>query len=543
MSKGKKQGQNSLAFVYEAGIRHNMTLLRNAPTALLYEHEVRSTPSSKITDTGALSVLSGVKTGRSPKDKRVCRDAGYEQDVWWGNVNIPIEPENFANSVQRAIDYMNTKDLLFITDCFTGWDTNYRKKVRVITTRAYHALFMKTMLIEPTEQELQSFGKPDFVIWNAGTWSASKLERGVTSQTMVGLSFERMEMAILGTEYAGEMKKGVLTLMMYLLPKAGQLTMHASANEGIKGDVTVFFGLSGTGKTTLSADPHRKLIGDDEHVWTDHGVFNIEGGCYAKAIGLSKETEPDIYGAIRFGCVVENVVMNDRREIQYNDISLTENTRCAYPLGHIENTKNPAVGGHPKNVILLTNDAFGCLPAVSKLTSTQAMYQFISGYTAKVPGTEVGVTEPTPTFSACFAGPFLVWHPTVYAKQLAERLQKYNAPCWLVNTGWVAGRAGSAPRMKLKWTRKIIDAIHDGSLLKVEYEVMPGWGFHVPKSCPGVPSEMLLPYNAWKDKQAYVKQINELAKMFRSNFKKYEDKADPALKAANPGEYMVSSKL
>mmetsp|Transcript_2438 Transcript_2438/g.3255 ORF Transcript_2438/g.3255 Transcript_2438/m.3255 type:complete len:541 (+) Transcript_2438:54-1676(+) len=538
-----KKPRHTLDYIHDLGIRYGMKLVHNAPTATLYEYEVRTTPSSKVTSTGALSVLSGVKTGRSPKDKRVCRDEDYEKDVWWGEVNVPIEPENFATSVQRAVDFLNTRDHLFVTDCYTGWDPLYRMKVRIITTRAYHALFMKNMLIEPTPAELANFGKPDFVIYNAGQWTQSKLERGVTSQTMVGLSFRRNEMVIMGTEYAGEMKKGVLTLMMYTLPKAGQLTMHASANEGVSGDVSVFFGLSGTGKTTLSADPHRKLIGDDEHVWTDHGIFNVEGGCYAKAIGLSKDNEPDIFNAIRFGCVVENVVLNDGRVVQYNDVSITENTRCSYPLHHIDNVKLPAVGGHPKNIILLTNDAFGCLPPVSKLTEPQAMYQFISGYTAKVPGTEMGIVEPTPTFSACFGGPFLVWHPTVYAKQLAERLQKYNVPCWLVNTGWVQGPAGQAPRIKLRWTRKILDAIHDGSLVKARYEVMPGWGFRIPKSCPGVPNEILNPYNAWKNKKAYVQQVNKLARMFRENFKKYEAKADPALRSVNPQDYQVNAKL
>ena len=532
----------SLHHLHDLGIRFGIPFRHNKTAAELYEMELNESTSSKVCNTGALCVVSGKKTGRSPKDKRVSDDGPSSPNIWWGDVNIALSPENFAKNVTRAVEYLNTRPYIYVVDCYSGWDPSYRMKIRVVTTRAYHALFMKNMLIEPTPEELQSFGKPDFVIYNAGCWTAAK-ELGASSQTLVALSFARNEMVIFGTEYAGEMKKGVLTLMMYKLPQMGQLTMHASANEGASGDVTIFFGLSGTGKTTLSADPRRRLIGDDEHVWTERGVFNIEGGCYAKTIGLSEAVEPDIFKAIRFGAILENVPVKENRDVDYNDVIITENTRCVYPLRHIPGVKIPAVGGHPKNIIFLTNDAFGCLPPVSRLSPTHAMYQFISGYTSKVPGTECGVRQPTPTFSACFGGPFLVLHPTVYAKQLAKKLEDFNVPCWLVNTGWVEGPAGSAPRIKLKWTRMIIDAIHDGSLVKEEFYSMPGWGFSIPRKCAGVPSKILNPYQAWRDKAGYIRQVNKLARMFRENFKKYESMADPTLRSVNPTDYVVQGKI
>lgn len=387
---------------------------------------------------------------------------------------------------ERAVDYLNTTERLYVFDGFAGWDPKYRKKVRVVASRAYHILFMHNMLIRPTEEELEDFGTPDFTIFNAGSFPANRYTTGMTSTTSVAINFKRGEMVILGSEYAGEMKKGVssyyhvvleteqvlgrvtgtftevrygilttfylfipifqvFTVMHYLMPKAGVLSLHSSANEGPDGDVSLFFGLSGTGKTTLSADPHRKLIGDDEHCWSDTGIFNIEGGCYAKCIDLSAEKEPDIFNAIRFGSVLENVVLDeDTRIVDYSDDGLTENTRCAYPIDFIPNAKIPCMGGHPRNIILLTCDAFGVLPPVSKLTSSQIMYHFISGYTTKIPGTEDGVVEPQATFSACFGAPFLVLHPQRYASMLAEKIQDHKADAWLINTGWIGGKAGTA---------------------------------------------------------------------------------------------------
>jgi phosphoenolpyruvate carboxykinase (ATP) len=357
----------------------------------------------------------------------------------------------------------------------------------------------------------------------------------MTSRTSVDLSLQERMLVILGTEYAGEMKKGVFTVMNYLMPKQGHLSMHCSATEGKDGDTSVLFGLSGTGKTTLSADPKRKLIGDDEHVWTDSGIFNIEGGCYAKAIDLSAEAEPDIYNAIRFGSVLENVVYDPKkRDVDYTDSSITKNTRASYPIEFIESVKIPCVGGHPKNVIFLTCDAFGVLPPVSKLTPDQAMYHFISGYTAKVAGTEMGVNEPEATFSPCFGGPFMVWHPAKYAELLAERLRSHGAQTWLVNTGWSGGAYGTGKRMKLSYTRAIVDAIHDGSLGDVETKEDPVFGVQVPVTCPNVPDEVLDPRSTWTDGAAYDETARKLARLFQDNFKKYEEGASDAVKAAGP---------
>lgn len=523
--------------VEEYGI-HTSKVFRNPAVPILYEQALKNEAGSSITDTGALVVRSGAKTGRSPKDKRIVYEESTCEDVWWGPVNMRLEEHSFLVNRERAIDYLNTQQQLYVFDGFAGWDPSYRIKIRVITSRAYHCLFMRDMLIRPSRQELEHFGEPDYVIYNAGCFPANRYTEGMTSATSVALHFGRREMVILGTQYAGEMKKGVLTIMMYLMLKLDVLPMHASANEDPETKkVSVFFGLSGTGKTTLSADPRRALIGDDEHVWTENGIFNIEGGCYAKCIDLSRESEPEIYDAIRFGSVVENVVYDEEtREIDYHDTSITENTRTAYPLEFIPNCKIPAVAGHPEHVIMLTCDAFGILPPVSKLTLSQAMYHFISGYTAKVAGTEVGVTEPQATFSSCFGEPFLVWHPTKYAEKLAQRLHEHTADAWLVNTGWVAGSYGVGRRCPLKYTRAIIDAIHDGALAegKVEYEEMPIFGLRIPKAVPGVPAELLNPAQCWADKAGFEATSTKLAALFIENFKKYEDKASEDVRAAGP---------
>ncbi len=510
-------------------------IVRNAPPAQLYEHALRNEAGSAISSTGALIAMSGEKTGRSPKDKRIVDEPSSHDNVWWGDVNIKLAEHVFMVNRERAIDYLNTREQLFVVDGYAGWDERYRLKIRIICSRAYHALFMHNMLIRPTAAELADFGQPDYVIMNAGAFSANRYTSGMTSKTSVALNFARKEFVILGTEYAGEMKKGVFTILNYLMPLRGQLSMHCSANEDHAGNVSIFFGLSGTGKTTLSADPNRRLIGDDEHVWTDRGVFNIEGGCYAKAINLSAEQEPDIYRAIRFGSVLENVHYDSStRKVDYTNISITENTRCAYPIEYIDNAKLPCTGTHPTNVIMLTADAFGVLPPVAKLTPEQAMYHFISGYTAKVAGTEVGVKEPSPTFSACFGGPFLVWHPTKYAELLAEKLRATNAPTWLVNTGWTGGGYGVGRRMSIKHTRAIIDAIHDGSLAATRTIEDPVFGFHVPAECKGVPTEILTPRNTWSDAAAYDETAKKLANFFVQNFKKYESLASDAVRAAGP---------
>ncbi len=518
--------------------QHNIevtNIVRNAMPAQLYQEALAYEADAAIADTGALMVRSGEKTGRSPKDKRIVEHPDSKDNIWWGAVNIAVDEHTFEINRERAIDYLNTRPKLYVVDGFGGWDPNEQIKVRIVCTRPYHALFMWNMLIRPTDEQLANFGEPDYVVFNAGQFPANRYTTGMTSKTSVDLSFERQEVVILGTEYAGEMKKGIFTVMNYIMPKKGVLSMHCSANEGDEGDVSLFFGLSGTGKTTLSADARRQLIGDDEHCWTDTGVFNIEGGCYAKAINLSAENEPEIYGAIKFGTVLENVVYDGRsHQVDYTDISITENTRAAYPIEYIPNAKIPCVGGHPKNIILLTADAFGVLPPVSKLTPEQTMYHFISGYTAKVAGTEVGVTEPEATFSACFGAAFMVWHPSKYAELLAEKMAEHGATAWLINTGWTGGPYGIGSRIKLRYTRAIIDAIHDGSLDNVEFVTDPIFGLAVPTTCPNVPEEVLVPKNTWQDTAAYDAQARKLANLFIKNFEKYKTGSSEAIINAGP---------
>jgi phosphoenolpyruvate carboxykinase (ATP) len=509
-------------------------IVRNAAPAELYGLALQE-DGGVISDVGALISMSGKKTGRSPKDKRIVEHPDSINDIWWGSVNIKLDDHTFIINRDRAISYLNTCKRIYVMDGFAGWDPKYRIRVRIICSRPYHALFMHNMLIRPTEAELADFGEPDYTIYNAGRFPANKHTSYMTSSTSIDLSFERKEFIILGTEYAGEMKKGVFTIMNYIMPKRGVLSMHCSANEGDNGDVSLFFGLSGTGKTTLSADPRRKLIGDDEHCWSDDGIFNVEGGCYAKCVNLSAEKEPEIFSAIRFGTVLENVVYDKRTHaVNYDDISITENTRASYPIEFIPNAKIPCVGGHPKNIIFLTADAFGVLPPVAKLSPAQAMYHFISGYTAKVAGTEEGVTEPEATFSACFGAAFMVWHPSKYAELLAEKINKHGAKAWLVNTGWSGGSYGVGSRMKLSYTRAIIDAIHNGDLDNVAFVEDPIFGIHVPQSCPHVPTEILTPRNTWADKAKYDATAKKLAGLFTTNFEKYKAGSSQEIINAGP---------
>lgn len=516
----------------------HVSLKRNAPVAQLYEEAVRK-EGAVIASSGALINLSGKKTGRSPKDKRIVYEETSKDDIWWGPVNIKLDEHTFEINRERAIDYLNTRDDIYVFDGFAGWQPKYRIKVRVICARAYHALFMHNMLIRPTREELENFGEPDFTIYNAGHFPANRFTTGMTSSTSVEINFKRREMVILGTEYAGEMKKGIFSVMHYLMPaKFGQLSLHSSANMGDKGDVSIFFGLSGTGKTTLSADPSRKLIGDDEHVWSDHGVFNIEGGCYAKCINLSAEKEPEIYGAIRFGSILENVKFDEvTRDPLYDDSEITENTRCAYPIEYIPNALIPCMTTtQPSNVIMLTCDAFGVLPPVSRLTSEQAQYHFIAGYTSKTPGTEDGVTEPSPTFSTCYGQPFIVLPPQRYASMLAERMSHVNCNAWLVNTGWIGGKFRVGRRCPLKYTRAILDAIHDGSLANAEYDQFaPGvFDLQVPRAVNNVPSEVLNPANSWPDKAAFEAELKKLAGMFAEAFVTHEKEVNPEVLNAGP---------
>ncbi|KAJ1566120.1 Protein kinase C-like 1 [Cladochytrium tenue] len=519
-----------------AHVDYTKPIIRNASVPVLYEEALAHEKGTALTSQGALALNSGDKKGRSPRDKRVVDEPSSTENIWWGPVNIKMSEASFLVNHERAIDYLNTRSRLYVFDGFAGWDPKYRIKVRIVCARAYHALFMRNMLIRPTDDELASFGEPDFTIFNAGQFPANRYTTGMTSTTSVSINFERREMVILGTQYAGEMKKGIFTVMHYLMPRAGVLSLHSSANEGPGGDVSLFFGLSGTGKTTLSADPHRFLIGDDEHCWSDDGIFNVEGGCYAKCIGLSAEKEPEIFGAIRFGSVVENVVYDSSsRGIDYDDASLTENTRCAYPIEFIPNAKIPCVGGHPKNIILLTCDAFGVLPPVSRLTPAQVSYHFISGYTAKIAGTEEGVTEPQATFSACFGAPFLVWHPTKYATMLAEKMEQHQASAWLINTGWNGGAYGTGKRISLRYSRAIIDAIHSGELATAEYDTYPVFGLQIPRAVSGVPPEVLNPAKAWLGSaDSFDATLRKLAGLFNDNFKAYADKASDEVLAAGP---------
>jgi phosphoenolpyruvate carboxykinase (ATP) len=512
------------------------TIHRNLAPCRLYEEAILNEPGTRIADSGALVAYSGAKTGRSPKDKRIVKEEPSQKDIWWGNVNVALEPNIFDINRERAVDYLNTRETLYCFDGFAGWDPSSQISVRVICSRPYHALFMHTMLIRPTPEQLQNFGPPDFVIFNAGEFPANRHTPGMTSKTSIDLNFEKGELVILGTEYAGEMKKGVFTVMNYLMPKREILSMHCSATtDKNAGRSSILFGLSGTGKTTLSADPKRLLIGDDEHCWSENGIFNIEGGCYAKAIDLTPENEPDIFQALRFGAVLENVVLDaENRTVQFHDKSITENTRGAYPIEFIKNAKIPCVAGHPTDIIFLTCDAFGVIPPVSKLSPAHTMYHFISGYTAKVAGTEMGVTEPTATFSPCFGGPFLVWHPGKYAELLADKMKHHNANVWLVNTGWTGGAYGTGSRMKLSLTRRIIDAIHSGELAKAPTQKDPTFGFEVVTECPEVPSDILIPKNTWKDKAAYDAAAKKLAQLFINNFKAYEGGVSAEVRAASP---------
>ncbi|XP_058767666.1 phosphoenolpyruvate carboxykinase (ATP) 1-like [Vicia villosa] len=501
-------------------------VLYNLSPAELYEQAIKYEKGSFITSTGALATLSGAKTGRCPKDKRVVKDDLTENDLWWGkgSPNIEMDEHSFMVNRERAVDYLNSLDKVFVNDQFLNWDLENRIKVRIVSARAYHSLFMHNMCIRPTPTELEEFGTPDFTIYNAGQFPCNRYTHYMTSSTSVDINLARKEMVILGTQYAGEMKKGLFSLMHYLMPKRKILSLHSGCNMGKDGDVALFFGLSGTGKTTLSTDHNRYLIGDDEHCWSEDGVSNIEGGCYAKCIDLSREKEPDIWNAIKFGTVVENVVFDDHfREVDYEDKSVTENTRAAYPIEYIPNVKLPCVGPHPKNVILLACDAFGVLPPVSKLSLSQTMYHFISGYTALVAGTEEGIKEPQATFSACFGAAFIMLHPTKYAAMLAEKMQNHGATGWLVNTGWSGGSYGSGNRIKLSYTRKIIDAIHSGSRLNVEYKKTKIFGLEIPIELEGVPSEILEPENTWSDKAAYKETLLKLAGLFKKNFETFTD--------------------
>ncbi len=506
---------NSTGFNVEAAKQ----VFKNLTTPELIEHAIRH-GDGILAANGALVAYTGKYTGRTPKDKRTVREPGSEANVWWDN-NVAMEPSEFEMLREKANAALATKERVYVVDAFGGADPVHRINVRVITENAYHAQFIKTMLIRPSGEELSSF-TPEWTIINLCNETYEREVNGEARDAVIALNFATKEVLIMGSHYAGEMKKSVFTILNYLLPLKGVMSMHCSANIGQDGDTALFFGLSGTGKTTLSADPERHLIGDDEHGWTDTGVFNFEGGCYAKTIKLSQEGEPEIWDAIKYGAVLENVVLNDQRVPDYDNVSLTENTRCAYPLEHIPGAVSPSVGGQPKNIFFLTCDAYGVLPPISKLTPEQAMTHFLNGYTAKVAGTEAGITEPQLTFSTCFGAPFLPLHPSKYANLLAEKMQKHGANVWLVNTGWTGGAYGTGKRMSLKHTRALLTAALNGSLAAGNFETDPVFGLAVPTSCEGVPSEILNPRNTWADKSAYDATAQKLKGLFDDNSKKFQ---------------------
>ncbi|HEX7956600.1 MAG TPA: phosphoenolpyruvate carboxykinase, partial [Pyrinomonadaceae bacterium] len=491
------------------GIRPERDVYWNLTTPELYETVARR-GEGHLSAHGALLVDTGEHTGRAAKDKAIVREPSSEDKVFWGEVNKEISQEKFDRLRDRMMKYASTREL-FVQDTYAGADPRYRLPVRVVTELAWHSLFARTMFINDDRGDAGSH-TPEFTVVNVPSFKADPATDGTRAETFILMDFAQRLVLIGGTSYAGETKKSVFTILNYLLPQRGVMSMHCSANVGQSGDVAVFFGLSGTGKTTLSADPERRLIGDDEHGWSDDGVFNFEGGCYAKVIKLSAEAEPDIYRTTRmFGTVMENVVFDPATRVpDLDDASRTENTRAAYPLTSIPNIVPEGYAGHPSNIIMLTADAFGVLPPVAKLTPEQAMYHFLSGYTAKVAGTERGVTEPQATFSTCFGAPFMVLHPGVYADLLGKKIQEHKADCWLVNTGWSGGPYGEGSRMKIKYTRAMIRAILNGSLAQVETRPDPVFGVHVPASCPDVPSEVLDPRGTWKDAARYDERARDL---------------------------------
>jgi phosphoenolpyruvate carboxykinase (ATP) len=494
----------------------------NLTTAALYEEIVRHT-EGQIAHLGPVVVRTGHHTGRAPNDKFIVKESGSEDKIWWGDVNKPIKQEKFDHLYNRLLAYFQGKDI-FVQDCYAGADPEYRIPIRVINEDAWHNLFARNMFIQiKDKQELENH-KPEFLVINAPRFYAIPELDQTHSEAFIIVNFTKKLIIIGGTSYAGEIKKSIFTIMNYLLPEKNVLSMHCSANIGEGNDVALFFGLSGTGKTTLSADPERKLIGDDEHGWSDRGVFNFEGGCYAKVIRLSEEAEPDIYECTRrFGTILENVGFDyNTRRVDLDDNTLTENTRAAYPISHIENAQRSGIGGHPDNIIFLTCDAFGVMPPVSKLTPEQAMYHFLAGYTAKVAGTEKGMGgEPQATFSACFGAPFMARPATVYAKLLGEKIAKHGSDCWLINTGWSGGPYGEGERMKIAYTRAMVKYALDGTLAKGSFDLDPIFNVQVPTECPDVPTEILQPRKTWSDPEKYDTKAKELAAMFHENFKPF----------------------
>ncbi|HNO27653.1 MAG TPA: phosphoenolpyruvate carboxykinase (ATP) [Chitinophagales bacterium] len=530
MESGIKNPAASLAAI---GLNHTGHAFWNLSPAELVEHTLQR-GMGVMADSGALVVDTGKFRGRAPKDKFTVKDAKTTDTVDWNNFNIPTDNATFDKLYAKVLAYLSDKDI-WVRDNYACADPKYRINIRVINEYPWGNMFCDNMFMRPTAEEIKTMN-PDWLIINAPGFQADPAVDNTRDKNFAMIDFTKRIILIGGTGYTGEMKKGIFTVLNYWLPQEkGVLSMHCSANVGKEGDVAVFFGLSGTGKTTLSADPDRRLIGDDEHGWTEEGVFNFEGGCYAKCVNLTRENEPQIFNAIKFGAILENVeFIPGTRTVDFTNITKTENTRVSYPIHFIDNTMVPSKGGLPKNIFFLTCDAFGVLPPISKLTPGQAMYQFLSGYTAKVAGTEAGVTEPQLTFSTCFGAPFLPLHPTKYAELLGEKMRKHNVNIWLINTGWTGGAYGTGKRMKLSYTRAMITAALNGELDSVSYATHDVFGLHFPTTCPNVPTEVLDPRNTWSDKQAYDAKANNLAAQFVKNFEKYADKANAEIMAAAP---------
>ncbi|WP_190810019.1 phosphoenolpyruvate carboxykinase (ATP) [Flagellimonas sp. S3867] len=494
----------------------------------------------KEASSGALAVNTGEFTGRSPMDRFIVEDEITKDKVWWGNINIPFESQKFDKLYDKVIAYLNEKEL-FVRDCYACADADYKLSIRVVNEYPWSNMFAQNMFIRPTEEELTGF-EPEWTVLNAPGFMADAEVDGTRQHNFAILNFSRKIALIGGTGYTGEIKKGIFSALNFILPVyKNTLPMHCSANIGEEGDTAIFFGLSGTGKTTLSTDPNRKLIGDDEHGWTaDNSVFNFEGGCYAKVIDLSKEKEPEIYGAIKKGAILENVIMDEKGEVDFADTSITQNTRVSYPIHHIENIQVPSIGKNVKNIFFLTADAFGVLPPISKLTPAQAAYHFISGYTAKVAGTEAGVVEPQPSFSACFGAPFMPLHPAAYAEMLSNKMLESGVDVWLINTGWTGGSYGVGKRMELEYTRAMISAALSGELGLYNYDnyhIHSVFGVAQPRKCPGVPTSVLSPRATWNDDEAYYSTAFKLTNAFRENFKKYEAYASEEIRRGGPQRY------
>lgn len=519
----------------DIGLTNVESIHWNLSSPQLYEAAIRRR-EARLAHLGPLVTRTGTFTGRAPNDKFIVEDETTRDDIEWGKINQPFTPEQFDKLYKRACDFLEGSEI-FITDGLAGADPDYELPVRIITQHAWHALFARNMFIRPENiGRTLAADEPRFTVLHVPELRAIPEVDGTNSEAFVIINFKRSIILIGGTRYAGEIKKSVFSVMNHLLPKQGVMSMHASANMAENGDVAVFFGLSGTGKTTLSTDPTRKLIGDDEHGWGEHGVFNLEGGCYAKVINLSKEHEPLIYETTRqFGTILENVGVDMRhRRLNLDDNRLTENTRASYPITHIPNVVYPGIAGHPKDIVMLTCDAFGVLPPISRLTTEQAIYHFLSGYTAKVAGTEVGISEPKATFSACFGAPFMPLHQSFYGQLLGEKIRKHNVRCWLINTGWVGGPYGVGERMNIHHTRAMLNAALHGELDDVPMVKDPIFQVDIPRHCPGIPDEVLQPASSWPDPKAYQVKARELAKRFHDNFEHLAEEAGPEISKAGP---------